>query len=148
MDTLDRELIKHLQADGRLSLRELGRRLNVPHTTIFTRVNKLVEKGIIKNFSAVLHPHDLGFDLNFVLINPTSDPSELASSLAECEEVMKVFQTGDGKIIVKAVSEKEGPRCLDNFLSKLGDHEYTVYPVDDVVKYDHRLHNDFVDLMK
>ena len=149
MDALDRELIKHLQEDARLSLRELGRILNVPHTTIFTRVNKLVDKGVIKKFSAILHSHDLGFKLNFVVIDsPAEGSDELISSITKCGEVMKVFKTDDGKIIVKAVSDEEGPNCLSNFLAKLGNHNMSVHPIDEVVKYDHSLHEEFIDLVE
>jgi len=149
LDALDREIIKHLQEDGRLSLRELGRRLNVPHTTIFTRVNKLVDKGVIKEFSAILHPHKLGFRLNFVVIDASSSDSKaIASALAECEEVMKVFRTKDGKVIVKAIARDSDPKCFEDLLSKLSKYNPTVYPVDDVVKYDHKLHDDFINILE
>ncbi|HIE33980.1 MAG TPA: AsnC family transcriptional regulator, partial [Candidatus Altiarchaeales archaeon] len=46
IDKLDVEIIKNLQQDARLSFRELGQKLNVPHTTVFTRADRLVEKGI------------------------------------------------------------------------------------------------------
>ena len=40
-----------LKADGRISYRELGDRFNIPHTTIFTRVQRLVKFGAIKRFT-------------------------------------------------------------------------------------------------
>jgi Lrp/AsnC family leucine-responsive transcriptional regulator len=149
LDSLDRELLKNLQDNARLSLRELGRRLKVPHTTIFTRVNKLVEKGVIKEFSAILHPHDLGFKINFVVVDaPQNESRDIAFSIAACEDVMKIFRTTDGKIIVKAVSKDGDPRYLNNFLAKLEKYPVTVYSVDEVVKYDHKLHDDFIDLVE
>jgi DNA-binding Lrp family transcriptional regulator len=144
-DALDRELIKHLQDDARLSLRELGRMLNVPHTTVFTRVNRLVDKGVIKKFSAILHPHDMGLRLNFIVIDaPESESKELAAKVAECQEVMKVFRASDGKIIVKALSQDSDKKCLDSLMSKLDGYPVNVYSVDEVVKYDHRIHDDFI----
>lgn len=149
MDTLDKSIIKYLQDDGRVSLRELGRRLKVPHTTIFTRVNKLVDKGVIRGFSAILHPHDLGFKLNIVMVDvPQSESKAVASAIAECEEVLKVFTTVDGKIIVKAVAQDDDPSCLNNFLSKLDKYNPVVYPVESVVKYDHKLHHGFIDQLE
>ncbi|OYT42214.1 MAG: hypothetical protein B6U86_00785 [Candidatus Altiarchaeales archaeon ex4484_43] len=34
IDNLDLNIIKHLQEDARLSFRELGQKLSVPHTTV------------------------------------------------------------------------------------------------------------------
>ncbi len=145
LDSLDRALIKRLQEDGRLSLRELGRLLKVPHTTVFTRVNKLVEKGVIKRFSAILHPHDLGFKLNYIVVDvPEAESRDIAARVAECTDVMHVFRTGQGKIIVKAISAAEGPKCLDGVISKVGATNIVVYPVEEVVKYDHKVHDDFI----
>jgi DNA-binding Lrp family transcriptional regulator len=145
LDALDRQLIKNLQDDGRLSLRELGRLLNVPHTTVFTRVKKLMDNGIINKFSAILHPHDLGLKLNLMVIDvPDSEAKDVASMAAECQEVLKVFRSGSGKVIVKALSQENDLGCLDSLKSKLGNYTYTVYPVDEVVKYDHRIHDDYI----
>jgi DNA-binding Lrp family transcriptional regulator len=149
LDSLDRELLKHLQNDARLSLRELGRMLNVPHTTVFTRVNRLVDRGIIKRFSAILHPHDMGLKLNFLFIDvPEGDSKELASKVAECAEVMKVFRTNKGNLIVKAISNDNGPTCLTSIMSKLEGYDVSIYPVDEVVKYDHKIHDDFINKME
>ncbi|MBD3388111.1 MAG: winged helix-turn-helix transcriptional regulator [Candidatus Altiarchaeales archaeon] len=146
MDSLDREIIKNLQDDARVSLRELGRRLDVPHTTVFTRVKKLVKNGVIKKFSAVLHPHDLGFKLNFMVIDvPETDADNLAASISACEEVMKVFKTSDNKVIVKAIVDDSNPSCLEGVMSKIGDYSFTVHAVDDVVKFDHNIHDNFID---
>jgi Lrp/AsnC family transcriptional regulator, leucine-responsive regulatory protein len=148
LDDLDRKLLKNLQSDGRLSLRELGRLLKVPHTTVFTRVKKLVDNGVINNFSAILHPHDLGLKLNFLVIDvPENESKDVASLVSDCQEVLKVFRTGEGKVIVKAISQDSGPTCLTNVLSKLSAYNVTVYPINDVVKYDHRIHDDFIDKM-
>jgi DNA-binding Lrp family transcriptional regulator len=149
LDSLDRELLKNLQKDARLSLRELGRILNVPHTTVFTRVNKLVDKGIIKKFSAILHPHDLGFKLNFIVINgPEGDSADLAARVAECNEVMKVYKADNGQIIVKALSQDGNPACLDNVMSKLKGYDIRVFPVNEVVKYDHNIHDDYINQLE
>jgi DNA-binding Lrp family transcriptional regulator len=145
LDSLDRALLTKLQDDGRLSLRELGRLLKVPHTTVFTRVNKLIEKGIIKNFSAILHPHDLGFKLNYLVVDvPENESKDLAARVAECNDVMKVFRTGQGQLIVKAISSDDGPKCLDGLISKIGAYPVCVYPIEEVVKYDHRVNDDFI----
>jgi len=39
IDELDVEIIKYLQEDARMSFRQIGKNLGVPHTTVFTRLN-------------------------------------------------------------------------------------------------------------
>jgi len=146
IDDLDRKLINNLQRDARLSFRKLGAMLGVPHTTVFTRVNKLVRQGIIKRFSAVLHPHDLGFKMNYIVIDtPKAESKGIAESLAACDDVMKVFTTTDGKVIVKSIAANDSPGCAQDFETRT-DNKYpvTVYPIGDVVKYDHNVCERFV----
>ncbi len=137
IDNLDLEIIKHLQDDARLSFRELGRKLNIPHTTVFTRAERLVKRGVIKNFSAILHPQDLGLQLGFVFVNsPPSKSKDVASSLSDFDEVRKVFRTFDGKVIAKVVIPGDGHQSWENFLTKLNGFEMDVFPVHDVVKFE------------
>ncbi len=142
IDNLDLEIIKHLQQDARLSFRYLGRKLGVPHTTVFTRAEKLVNKGVIKRFSAILHPHDLGLHIGYLIVNPPpSQSKEIATKIASFDEARKVFRTFDGKIIAKVVvpGHHEG---FEEFLSKLDDWNMNAYSVHDVVKFDHTIPTD------
>ena len=147
LDEIDREIIKNLKDDGRMSFRELGEKLGVPHTTIFTRVNKLMDGGVIKNFSAIVHPHEIGFGIGFVIIDSTPAQSKLvAKHIARFPEVRKVFRTLDGKVIVKAVFPENSENDeFERFLEKLGDYSVKIYPVQEVVKFDHGLDDHLIE---
>jgi DNA-binding Lrp family transcriptional regulator len=142
IDKLDLEIIKHLQEDARLSFRKLGKTLGIPHTTVFTRAERLVEKGIINKFSAVLHPHDLGLQMGYVIIDaPPSESKKIAAKLASFDEVQNVFRTFDGKVISKVVvPNRKANVGFEEFLTKLEDWNFTAYPVHDVVKYENTIH--------
>ena len=83
IDNLDLEIIKNLQQDARLSFRELGRKLGIPHTTVFTRAERLIDRGVIKNFSAILHPQDLGLQIGFIIVD---------SPAAQSKDVVRKFE--------------------------------------------------------
>ncbi|HDH41245.1 MAG TPA: AsnC family transcriptional regulator [Candidatus Altiarchaeales archaeon] len=139
IDNLDLEIIKHLQQDARLSFRKLGRKLGVPHTTVFTRAERLLDRGVIKNFSAILHPHDLGLQIGFIFVDaPPSQSKEIAAKLSSFDEVRKVFRTFDGKIIAKVVVPR-GHHGFEEFLTKLDSFPINAYPVHEVVKFDHSI---------
>ncbi len=149
LDSLDRNLLIHLQKDARLSLRELGRLLNVPHTTVFTRVNKLVDKGIIRKFQAILHPHELGLKIGMVVIEPpptAEDP--IAEQVADMDQIMKVFKTDEGRIFAKAVWDPEDTDSLKAIEGRLYGYEYTIHQIGEVIKYEHNLHDDLVECIK
>ena len=145
IDELDLKILQNLQDEGRMSFRKLGRKLDVPHTTIFTRVERLKKKGIIKKFQAVIHPHEQNGQIGLIVLNvPPSESKRIAEEVSKLKEAKKVMRTFDGKIIIKAVVSKDGNRGLEEFLSKLEGYPMTVYPIHDVVKYDHGVHSEII----
>ncbi|VVB55105.1 putative HTH-type transcriptional regulator [uncultured archaeon] len=150
IDDLDTQILENLQSDARMSLRELGQKLGVPHTTVFTRVNRLVERGVIDQFTAKINPHDLGLKLGIIMIDAhPSESKKIAEEIAQHEEVQKVFRTFDGKIIVKVVvPNAEENVGFEEFLKKLDGHHMTVYPVHEVVKFEHTIPRSLLDHVK
>lgn len=61
LDTLDLQILWHLDTDARLSLAELARRTNSSRQLLNYRVGKLVEHGVIKGFISCVDIHRLGF---------------------------------------------------------------------------------------
>ena len=69
MDRLDMLLLRELVRDGRASISEIARRLGVPRTTLMKRLERLVKRGVIKGFRAVVNPRALGYRyLAFILV--------------------------------------------------------------------------------
>ncbi|WP_330083540.1 Lrp/AsnC family transcriptional regulator [Methylocystis iwaonis] len=54
MDDLDRRLIAELRADGRASLSELAKRLDVSRGTVQNRLDRLIESEVILGFTVRL----------------------------------------------------------------------------------------------
>jgi DNA-binding Lrp family transcriptional regulator len=146
IDKLDLEIIKNLQNDARLSFRQLAKKLNIPHTTVFTRAERLVKKGVINKFAAVMHPHELGLQTGYIIINaPPAESKNIAKKMASYSEVQDVFRTFDGKVITRVVVSNKGNNTgFEEFLTKLDDCNFTAYPVHDVVKYDTGIQTDML----
>ena len=142
IDELDLEIIKYLQEDARMSFREIGKKLGVPHTTIFTRAERLLDRGIIKKFSAILHPHELGLQIGYVIIDaPPSESKNIAKEIAKYEEARKIYRTFDGKILVNViVPDHKYHQGMEEFLAKLNGYPMKAYPIYDIVKYENTLH--------
>lgn len=56
LDRIDRQILRELQADGRLSLTELGERVGLSTTPCTERVRRLEHEGVIMGYSARLNP--------------------------------------------------------------------------------------------
>jgi Lrp/AsnC family transcriptional regulator, leucine-responsive regulatory protein len=63
LDRIDRRLLALLQADGRLSVAELARRVHLSPTPCFERVRRLEREGYIRGYAADLDPAKLGAGL-------------------------------------------------------------------------------------
>jgi Lrp/AsnC family leucine-responsive transcriptional regulator len=60
LDALDLKILRHLQADGRLSNAELAERVNTSAATCHRRTQRLFEEGIIRGVQARIAPDRIG----------------------------------------------------------------------------------------
>jgi Lrp/AsnC family transcriptional regulator for asnA, asnC and gidA len=110
IDDVDREILRMLQDDARISFKKIAEKLNVSEATIFVRVKKLLKRKIIKRFTAIISPETLGKNITaFVLIN--ADPKKLQKvleTLSKIDDVYEVYDvTGSYYAIVKVRTEDQ-----------------------------------------
>ncbi len=60
MDNTDILILKILQENGRISMKELGEKVNLTSPAVTERVKKLEEKDIILGYKAIINPEKLG----------------------------------------------------------------------------------------
>ena len=118
LDNIDRAILDTLQDDARTALRKIAEKTGVSEATIFARVKKLQEKGVIKRFTALVSPEMLGKSLTaFVLIN--TNPKRLQTVLASLQGMEDVYEaydiTGSFYAIAKirASSREELAKLID-----------------------------------
>jgi Lrp/AsnC family transcriptional regulator, leucine-responsive regulatory protein len=67
LDDVNLRLLGELQADARLSLAELGRRVGLSSPAVAERVARLEREGVIRGYHAELDPRALGYALSAVI---------------------------------------------------------------------------------
>src|SRR5438045_9479634 len=67
LDSTDRKIIGELATDGRVSLAELGRRVNLSSPAVAERVQRLQRAGVITGYRAEIDPRALGYQLTAIL---------------------------------------------------------------------------------
>ncbi len=63
LDELDRNILRILQQEGSISNAELARRINLSPPATHARVRRLEEQGYIHQYTALLNPEKLGYDM-------------------------------------------------------------------------------------
>ncbi len=93
-DGIDSAILEILRRDGRASFTDMANELKVSDVTIHLRIKKLLERGIIKNFSANLDYSKLGFPL-IAFVELKIAPGTIArvtESILGLEGVIEVYE--------------------------------------------------------
>ena len=121
IDSIDKTILKMLQEDARIAFKRIAEKIGVSEATVFVRVRKLREKGVIRRFTAIVSPELLGKALTaFVLIN--SEPKkleEVLDTLSRMDDVYEVYDvTGTYYAIVKIRTENR--ETLAKIIDRIG----------------------------
>jgi DNA-binding Lrp family transcriptional regulator len=77
LDTIDRQILAELQADGRMTNVELAQRVNITAPPCLRRVRALEKAGYLKGYHADLDAKSLGFEVTafaFVGLSSQAEP--------------------------------------------------------------------------
>jgi Lrp/AsnC family transcriptional regulator for asnA, asnC and gidA len=104
LDDIDRKILRDLQNDGRSSFKKIGEGAGVSEATVFVRVKKMQEKGIIKSFKAIVEPKAVGKMLTAIVLvraNPKAFPGML-DALKKFDDIYEIYDvTGEYYSILK-----------------------------------------------
>ena len=120
MDATDRRILEELQADGRLAIAELGRRVKLSAPAVGERVQRLERDGVITGYHAAVDPRRIGYPLAAIVrIAPaTRQLEKIRELIRESPEVVECHRiTGEDcfflKLHVRSMDELEP--LLDRF---------------------------------
>lgn len=121
IDELNRRILAELQADARLSMSELARRVGASGPTVTERVRRLEQAGIIRGYHAVIDPAALGLAVSaWVRVRPAPRQlPKIAELAARTDAVTECHRTtGEECFLVRvhAASVADLEQTLDAFL--------------------------------
>jgi len=121
LDDTDRQLLALLQADDRLSLAELGKKVGLAPSSVNERIKRLVTRSVIEGFHAHVVPEALGLDLLAFVFVGWSDPAVEAPFLARVQAAPAVLEchhvTGSWNYLLKV--RLPNTRDLERFLGEV-----------------------------
>jgi len=106
LDQTDKKIIDILIENSRMSYADIARKLGVSEATVFKRIKKLKDEGVIESFTLRLEPSKIGKNV-YISIGLTVNPvllDEIAKKLSNFDEVSEVYITvGEHNIIAHAL---------------------------------------------
>lgn len=119
IDKIDKYIIEQLTINGRASFANIAKDINLTDVAIKKRLDRLMQKGIIKAISSEIDYEILGFNEKAEMLI-TIDPSkqnEILKKLKDIEDIKEIIEvTGEYNIIVRimAIDKSDLKQLLDN----------------------------------
>jgi Lrp/AsnC family leucine-responsive transcriptional regulator len=112
LDEKDLAILSLIQENNKLTAKKIAKQINAPITTVFAKIKRMEELGVIKEQRAILSPEKLDLGTTAFLLASVSyrikiDDSPIsqrtvAEEIAKLQEVQEVhIITGDWDLLVK-----------------------------------------------
>jgi Lrp/AsnC family transcriptional regulator, regulator for asnA, asnC and gidA len=104
LDDVDRKILRGLQKDARASFKKIAEDVGVSEATVFVRVKKLQDGGVLRGFKAIVDPRAVGKSLTAIVLvraNPKSLRGML-DALRRLDDIYEIYDvTGQYYSILK-----------------------------------------------
>ncbi|MDQ0024642.1 DNA-binding Lrp family transcriptional regulator [Variovorax paradoxus] len=96
LDAHDTRILAELQADARLTMAELGRRVHLSQPAVTERVKKLEAAGVISGYRATVNLGKLGYGIRAIIRVGRADYARVVELVQQTPECVNAYNvTGD-----------------------------------------------------
>lgn len=121
MEDLDRQILRLLASDGRMSYTDLGRATGLSTSAVHQRVRKLEERGVISGYSALVDTVAVGLPLTaFISVTPLDPaaPDDAPDRLVDLPQIESCYSVaGEESYILKV--RVPSPGDLESLLAEI-----------------------------
>lgn len=116
IDNIDLKIIKILKENSKLSFKEIGEIVHMTGQAVGIRVNKLIEEGIIENFTISVNKEKLGLTIiAFIkLYMNTNNHTKILNIIKKYDEILEAFRISSDCCYILKVECKS-----NDFINKL-----------------------------
>ena len=112
LDITDYKILQALQEDSRQTYTAIGERLGIAHSTVYDRIKRLEQHGIIQKYTALIDVGKAGAKGITAIMTIFTDPKEsenVAETLSRESQVLEVYTSlsEELQIITKVVAENQ-----------------------------------------
>ena len=108
LDEVDWGIIERLREDARMTFVDIGKALDVSDATVYNRVKRLIEVGVIKKFTIEVDETAVGKRVSgFIMVNVKPGAvKEVSRQLCEIERVSEVHEIHGSEDLIAKVKAK------------------------------------------
>jgi DNA-binding Lrp family transcriptional regulator len=125
LDDKDFSILMLIQENSKLTANQIAKKINIPLTTVFAKIKRMEDLGIIKQYRAILSPEKLNLTTAAFILAAVSYGSkpdktlitqrDVAQEIAQLSEVQEVhIITGDWDLLIKI--RAESVNAIGNFV--------------------------------
>lgn len=117
IDELDIRILSILSEDARTSYREVAKKLDIASGTVYNRIRKMTDNGIIKGYIPLLDYGKLGYDLTVLILIQVEGEhlTNVEEMLATSGEVLTVYDI-TGEFDVAVVARFKNTKSMNAFI--------------------------------
>ena len=120
-DETDRQLIRLLGADGRMSFADLARDTGLSTSAVHQRVRRLEQRGVITGYRATFDPRAIGLPLTALIdltpLDPAA-PDDIPERIADIDDIESCWSVAGAASYVVKVRVAE-PAALEDLLARI-----------------------------
>jgi Lrp/AsnC family leucine-responsive transcriptional regulator len=101
-DAHDSRILEELQRDARITMAELGRRVNLSQPAVTERVRKLELNGVIRGYRAIVDPQRLGYGIRALVRVGRVEYARMVKLIEQSAEVVNAWNvTGEDSWVLE-----------------------------------------------
>jgi len=120
LDVTDLKILEALQEDARQTYTSIGKRLGIAHSTVYDRIKRMEQYGIIRKYMAVIDAEKAGAKSITAIMTVYTDPKiseTVAEKLCEATKVLEVYTSLSEELLIIAKVVAETQENLHNFIA-------------------------------
>lgn len=120
LDATDLKILEALQNDARQTYTAIGKRLGIAHSTVYDRMKRMEQYGVIEKYTAIIDTDKIGAKNITALMTVFTDPKEserVAEKLCEAPQVLEVYTSLSEELLIIAKVVAESQESLHTFIA-------------------------------
>jgi len=121
LDDLDRQILRLLQENAKQTYSEIGGKLNVAHSTVYDRIQKMEHAGFITKYEAMVDAEKMGIPLITAQMTIIADPKEtenIAMKMTRFDQVLEVATSFSEELVIIAKVVAKDQAELHSFIAR------------------------------
>ncbi len=120
LDGTDFQILRQLEKDARLTYTDLGKMMGMAHSTVYDRIKRMENSGVIRKYMAILDTEKIGTKNITAIMTVYTDPKEsegVAEALAKAPETLDVYTSLSEELIIIAKVVSPDQESLHRFIA-------------------------------